>query len=140
MCRGAEMKTVTICAVCWQTAGKPCIGRMTGKPLPVKHASLHGPDTLQVSAKEADTLQRELQASVRYLATALPRRSDNNKVSVSPSVKTKQDFERLGQNLRQRVSGVDRYSPNEQKTGELTIGQLRVLAGKSPEVFQRRDK
>jgi len=133
------MNYVNICAVCWQPVDRPCIGRLSGKEMPVKHRAAHGPHTLLVTKAAAELMQLQLRKSVRELVNALPRRSDQNKVSVPKAVKTKADFDRMTGAQRNRKRGTDGYSPDSQKTGELTISQLVQLALHNPDVFKRRD-
>jgi len=134
------MKNVIICAVCWQPVGQSCVGRLSGKEMPVKHRAAFGPQTLVVTPARAEQLQAERKAAAGKVEEALPRRSDRNKVAVPPKVKTKGDFQRHGQGQRNRKRGTDCYSPGHQKTGELTIGQLVQLAVENPAVFKRRDQ
>ena len=140
MSRGS-MNTVRICAVCWQFADDDCIGGVTGNAMPIKHYAPEGA-TISVPRHEAKALQRQLRASIAQLDAALPRRSDNSKVSRPASVETKQDFERYGQGQLRRDArrGVDDYTPDHHKTGVLSIFDLVEIAGKQPDLLQRRDE
>jgi len=68
----------TICPVCSQFTGSYCIGRLTGNRMPVKHAGA----PLRVTAGEAQRLQKELAASIKQIADAPPRRSDDTPAKI----------------------------------------------------------
>jgi len=68
----------TICPVCSQFTGSHCIGRLTGNRMPVKHAGA----AVRVTAGEAQRLQKELAASIKQIADAPPRRSDDTPAKI----------------------------------------------------------
>ena len=130
-----------ICATCFESIDKPCVGGLSGRPMPVKHKAVSGFNVLEVSDDAARQMQAARRKQVADLAVALPRRSDNSQVAVPKRKGLEPDFKAEQRAARERDARrkPDCYTPNHQEVGRYSVKELIEAACRNPQILKRSD-